>query len=739
VNSIHSPARNARPSTALTRPKSSVLDFAFAPLCIAVIGASATRGKWSNDVFRLLAHSYKGALVPVNPRRLVVEGVQAYSSLAAVPQQVDYALIIVERDSVIDAVRECAAAKVPVVHVLSAGFAEVGGRGVDLQRQLLEVLQGSETVLLGPNSMSPYSARAGLSFAWGCHFEPGPFAFVSQSGGLCYDLLLRGQARGLAFGKILSVGNCADLDWPDYVQYFATDPDTKALALYIESVTDGRRLYEELRDATRVKPVFVLKGGKTQHGKQSVVSHTGRLAGDYDTWSAVLAQAGATEVSSLDELLIALEAFKIRDARQADQQAQRPAVTMVIGTGGGATVLIADACEGAMVNLAPLDQSTTDAFQQSVPDAASLGGIGNPLDVGADRLLADPALLAKLAEIACNDPHVGSVLIHLNLIAVVNNLAGGLDAWTAMCHGLAAARRNEKLVCLVLRNGDAGQEAEELQRLALNCLRKEHDFPAFTKLPDALFLIRRIDAWTAEVGRAPSAAEANSKPADTEERIVPRLLKAEEVRALLDEHGIAVAPSRVVRGLDGALAAADALGYPVAIKTASSHIVHKSDEGCVRIDIKSPEDLRNAYDDVSANAGRAGSTEPDLVLVERMVKGLAEIVIGLKRSDAFGPIILVGMGGIWVEVMRDRALRLCPIQADEAMVMLRELRGLPMLTGWRGRPPCDLDALAGMIAAVSRMGVARDDIVELDLNPVLIMEQGHGAVAVDARAVVNGA
>ncbi len=468
------------------------LEHVFQPACIAVVGASASRGKWSNDVFRLLVEQEADrSVVPVNPNRESVEAVRAYPTVAAIPDKVDYALIVVPRDGVIDAVRDCVEAGVPAVHVLSSGFGEVAGRGRDLQEQLRGLVEGSGTVLIGPNSMGVYSARSRLTFASGCHFDPGGLSFVSQSGGLCYDMLARGQARGLKFGKILSVGNCADLDWPDYVRYSATDAETDILALYIESVGDGRRLFEELRAAAKAKPVLVLKGGKSQLGSQSVVSHTGRLAAEYHVWKAMLRQAGATEVESMDELLIALEASDLRRRHSAAHLPDIPG-TAVIGTGGGATVLIADACEAAGLSFARFSADTRAALESCIPGADTLGGADNPVDIGADRLLADPGLLARLVETVCADAGVATVLIHLNLIAVANNLSGGHEAWTDACDRLATARRGGRTVTVVLRNGDAGDFPGQLQNAAMARLRGRGGIPAFSELGHALALLRHV-------------------------------------------------------------------------------------------------------------------------------------------------------------------------------------------------------------------------------------------------------
>ncbi len=716
----------------------SLLQHAFMPDRIAVIGASGTRGKWSNDVFRIFAQSFRGTLIPVNPHRSEVEGVGTAASVKEIGGRIDYAVIVVPRDLVPNAVRDCVAAGVPVVHVLSSGFAEVPGEGGALQAELERAVAGSGTVLIGPNSLGLYSARAGITLAWDSNLEPGAISFVSQSGGLCYDVLMRGQARGLGFSKILSVGNCADLDWPDYVRFLASDAETEVIALYIESVGDGRALFEALREASKAKTVVVLKGGRTSSGGRSAASHTGRLAGDYATWSAMIRQAGAIEVGSLDEMLLTLSALEAARFPSAGNAAD----LLVLGTGGGATVLIADACEDAGLHIAALDPETEAALAAMIPGAEELGGVGNPLEFGADRMLGDPGLVARLVSAAFADPAVGTALIHLNLTAVANNLKDGPEPWISACEALAAAASPGRLVCIVLRNGDGGERPAELERLALRVLHCIAGVAAFPRVEDALGFIGRVASQRTAGNQAPEGRYADAlHPHDAEEAdpatTSTRVLDGSEARALVTERGVAFPPWRIVESPGEALAAAGETGYPVAVKTAAPDILHKSDVGCVEIGIDGPDALRDAAARVAGNAERAGSARAGMLLIERMAERGVEMVIGLKRSDAFGATILVGMGGIWVEIARDYALRLCPVAADEARAMLRELKGWPLLAGARGRPPADVDALARLIVAVSELGASRADLLELDLNPVIVMAAGQGAVAVDARAIVS--
>ena len=466
-----------------------LLDHAFHARSIVVAGASANRAKWANMLFRrLIDGPYRGRLAAVNPARREIEGVPCYPSVAALPFVPDYVQVVVPREEVARTLQDCVARGVPLVHVFSAGFGEVAGVGPALQAGLLRVLQGGQTRMIGPNSLGLYSARSGLDFSRGCHFEPGPVTFISQSGSLCTDVLALGQARGLNFGKILSVGNCADLDWPDFVRYCREDKDTGVAAFYIESVRDGRALFDELRQLAAVKPVLLLKGGRTEDGARSVVSHTGRLAGSYDGWRVMMRQAGVVEIDGIEDLLTALTAF---DARMRMPPAQAGDL-MVIGSGGGVSVLISDAAHAAGLRLAGLAEDTLRGLCAVLPDAEALGGVGNPVEIPIDRMFGDLDRMARLIEVSAADRAVGAVLLHVNLIALSNNYDdGGVAQWDAVCAGLrTVAGRIGKPLAVVLRNGGCNALTEALQRLGMQRLAREFSLPVFGDMREALGFLR---------------------------------------------------------------------------------------------------------------------------------------------------------------------------------------------------------------------------------------------------------
>ena len=473
-----------------------LLDRAFKARRMVIVGVSSDRGKWSNIMFRrLLDGPYDGELIAVNSARNEVEGQPCYASLRDVPGEIDYVQLLVAREHTVDAVRDCVARKVLVIHVLSSGFGEVSGEGPGFQSALVEALGGGASALIGPNSLGLYSAGHGLCFSDGCHFESGPVTFISQSGALCTDVLAQGQTRGVKFSKVLSVGNCADLDWPDYVRYCRHDPETGIAVFYIESVSDGRALFEELKKLARDKPVLVLKGGQTPAGARAVVSHTGRMTGEHEVWQAMMRQAGVIELTGMTDLLVTLQAWRSAELQPHNRSGGG---VMVIGCGGGISVLISDALVAANLSVAKLGPDTLSALKQLEPAAKVLGGIDNPIEMPVDRLFTDPVKLSRLIKTSAADPEVGMVLVHLNLIAF-SDLFG--DDNLAHLEVICTAIRDvagciAKPLTVVLRNGDCGQTTETLYHSAVTSLGSQRGLDVFRDLESALAWLGRVRTFT---------------------------------------------------------------------------------------------------------------------------------------------------------------------------------------------------------------------------------------------------
>ena len=469
-----------------------LLDYAFNAKRIAIIGVSSNRERWSNILFRrILKGPFRGEVIPVNPAHNEIEGQMCFPSILEIPGDIDYVQVLVPKSFTANAIKECVKKNVPVVHVLASGFGEVAS-GKQLQGELLHELEQGRTVMLGPNSLGLYSPRTGLDFSEGSRFEPGYITFISQSGALCTDVLSLGEAEGLRFSKILSVGNCAHLDWPDYVRYCRSDAETGIAVFYIESVTDGRALFDELCLLASVKPVLLLKGGRTKAGAKSVMSHTGRMTGEYHVWKGMMRQAGVVELAGLEDMLLTLKAWEVLKVRKISGK------LMVVGCGGGVSVLISDALETESIDLAQLSKKTLNTLHDLIPDADEMGDIGNPLEMPVDRMFSDVTKLKKIIKTLSNDKGVGSLLFHFNLIAFANQFGtNNLDHLDLVCNTLISTAKDIKIpLLLLIRNSNVQDLTEVIGRRARKKLNNGDNITLLNDLGSALNLIRRFPEFS---------------------------------------------------------------------------------------------------------------------------------------------------------------------------------------------------------------------------------------------------
>lgn len=457
------------------------LDAAFQPKSIAIIGASNDMTKLgAADLRKLIEFGYKGKLFPVNAKEDMVQGYKAYKSVLDIPEPVDRAVVILPTKWVPQVVQECAEKGVKVVQIYSAGFGEFGEHGKELEWKMLAAAQKHGMRLIGPNCIGTYCPAGGITFSKSKQPIPGSIAFISQSGGLAHDIVSHGGIHGIYYSKVISVGNCIDLDHSDFVEYLANDPDTKAIGMYMESIRDGKRFMEVLKKTTPRKPVVILKGGRTESGNQSVASHTGNLAGSYDIWEALFEQTGAIPVRSLEEMLTALHCLQnlrpIPDGKIA-----------MVGNGGGATVLATDVCEEAGLELAQLKETSIEKLHEL--GAAEFGRNINPIDLPVRALTAhEGKRFTQILDTFVKDDQVSHILFHVNLIPLANymNLPEVLRNMFEPLHFIQESGKN--VVAVLRTNGDA-----ELMKAKLNASAaylQPRGIPVFSTIEQALFGIR---------------------------------------------------------------------------------------------------------------------------------------------------------------------------------------------------------------------------------------------------------
>jgi acetyl coenzyme A synthetase (ADP forming)-like protein len=691
-------------------PPRSLASF-LAPESVAVVGASRDPSKVGGSVLaNLRSAGFPGRVIPVNARAEVVQGLAAVPSLLDVAGPVDLAVIAVPAAAVLDALKQCAAKGVGGAVVISAGFREVGGEGARREAELREWLRTQPLRVLGPNCLGWIrpSRRLNVSFAPGTP-EAGGIAFVSHSGALAVAVLDWSRARRLGFSLFASLGNQADLNESDVLEAATDDPETRVIVAYLEGVADGRRFLEALRRAVSVKPVVLLKAGRSAEGARAVSSHTGAMAGSDRAFDAAVRAAGAVRVESVAELFDLARAL-------ASQPLPRGRRLAIVTNGGGLGIVAADAARAAGLRVDPLPESTRHRLAEALPPTASLA---NPVDLVGD---ADAARYSRALH-GLGPASADAALVVLTAQAATDS-AGVARAVIGATRGWAIP-----VVAALVGGASVAPGIRALEDAGIPC----YEFPEPAVLAVAgmaLVAERRQRVAPSASGARPSAAadwlaERRRRGGTT--------LGFVELAPLLTAYGIRCAPVRAARDPAEAAAIADALGYPVAMKIMSPDISHKSDVGGVALGLRDGDGVRGA---AAAMLARVAAARPrarvDGVLLQPMVTAGKEMLVGLVRDAQFGPLVMVGFGGIYVEVLGDTAARIAPVSVAEAGVMLGELRMASVLGGIRGEPAVDRAALAAAVAGLSRLGADLSELAEIEINP--LMAGPDGAVAIDARA-----
>jgi len=693
----------------------------FNPRGIAIIGASQDFGTIQGQPLKhLQSHGYKGALYPVNPRYGEVAGLKCYPSLADVPETPDLVLILVNAARVADMLEQCGAKGVPYVIIFSSGFSEVGGGGVDLQQRLAQIARDNDIGVIGPNCQGMINIAdrvfAGFGSVFNFDYEPGPVSMVSQSGGFGFSVMnLSSKDGGLAFRQMVTTGNEIGISTLDFLEYFIRDPKTEIIAGYIEGLKDARRLIDVGEKALLAgKPILMWKVGNTEQGQRAAASHTANLGGAMALYRAAFRQKGIIQVDDIQDVVDFGRAFRSGRLPAGNRLA-------IITISGGAGILMTDECVSGGVQLAQLSAETLAKLREFIP---SFGSLLNPVDVTA-AIFNDTTLINRTLQAIIDDPGV-------DMIAMINASLQGKLADQVAKEIVTVAKTTGKPVflCWSARDVDA--------KVAYGLL-DEARLPHY-KSPVRCGRAMVAVSWYAEAKRRNERQRAEKvlsleRPA-VRERLSGRTADVAEFEAkrILAEYGIPVTEEVLAASANEARTAAKRIGYPVAIKVQSPDISHKTEAKAVRLGIANETELAAAYEEVLANA-RAYRRDAriDGVLVQAMVKGGTEAILGITNDPLFGPAVMFGLGGIFAEVLKDVAFRLAPVTPAVAREMIAEIKGYAVLTGARGKPPADVDALADAIVKLSALAVdLQGQVAELDVNPLFVMEKGKGVVAADA-------
>lgn len=701
------------------------LDAFFRPRAVAVIGATERPGSVGRTLFwNLLSNPFGGTVYPVNPRRANVLGVKAFPSVSDLPERPDLAVIAIPAPAVPGVVRECAENGVRAAIIISAGFREVGPEGRELERQILETARAARMRIIGPNCLGVMYPPRGLNATFAHTMAlPGSVGFISQSGALCTAILDWSLRENVGFSAFVSVGSMLDVGWGDLIDYLGDDPQTKAILIYMESVGDARSFMSAAREVALTKPIIVIKAGRTEAAARAAASHTGTLAGSDAVLDAAFRRCGVLRVDAIAELFYMAEAL----GKQPRPRGKR--LTIVTNAGGPA-VLATDALVAGGGELAPLSPETKAALNSFLPPHWSHG---NPVDVLGD---ADPERYGRAVEVVLRDPTTDALLVILTP--------------QAMTHPTHTAERIRSLIVghnkPVLASWMGGHAVAAGERLLNQAKIPTYRYPDMA-VKVFNYMWRYSDNLRA-LYETPQLVEDDLdrllSARDEVNKIVQEILDEGrtiatefEAKRILELYEIPTVPTRVATSPDEAVAAAEELGYPCVVKLHSKTITHKTDVGGVLLNLKSPDEVREAYETIRQRVTeKAGAEAFDGVTVQPMVTlDGYELIVGSSTDDQFGPVLLFGSGGQLVEVYKDSALGLPPLTTTLARRMMERTRIYEALKGVRGRPPINLNELERILVLFSYLVIHHPRIKEIDINPLLASPDR--LVALDARIILH--
>lgn len=699
---------------------------------VAIIGASKNETKRGFQTIRtLLDEKYPGKIYPVNPKESHILGFKCYKSMSDIKESVDVALVATPAQSLPSVLEDCGKNGVKGAVVLAAGFGETGPQGRKLEDEMVAVARKHNIRLIGPNTSGMLNMNDNLNLVGLRDAPKGDIALLTQSGNMALTLITEAKLKSRkGFSYYVGVGNEADLKFHEYLEFFRQDPRTKAVLMYVEGMRDGREFIQQAQKTTLEKPIILLKSGRSSTGKRSAGSHTGALAGISEVAKGAFQRAGIIVIENSDELFPVAETLSSLPAIKNNSVA-------ILADGGGHATIAADLLTDLGVNIPELNEKTQNRLKRILPAAAS---VPNPIDVagGTD---ADPSVFADCADIILKDPNVGGLLIV--------GLFGGygirfteslslMEEDAAHRMGKMVKKRHKPIVLHSLYNSEKPHALE---------LLRYYSIPVF----DSLDIASKCIGVLAEYGRYLNSYhnktnfelnwKSKAKPEGqqiirTARRDGRQSLLENEAKQLLGIHGAPKMGDFLAKTADEAAEFAKKIKSGVAMKIVSPDILHKSDAGGVHLGLQTEEEVRTAFHDIIKNAKKY-KPNADIrgVLVSPMASEGIEIIIGTKYDDQFGPVIMYGLGGVFVEILKDVSFRVLPITPAGARKMIADTKSYPLLAGARGKPPLDQKALRKLLLLCSDIVEAYPEIEEMDLNPVIVHEKGLSIA--DARIILK--
>jgi acetyltransferase len=696
-----------------------MLENLFEAKSVAIIGAAREEGKVGHEIFENVCLSdFKGQCFPVNPKTRFIHDVKCFDSILSVEKKVDLAIIIVPAKSVPSVLEQCGQASIKNAVVISAGFKESGPEGAHLELEIIETAKKYGIRFLGPNSLGLINTHRGLNASFAKDMPvKGNISLISQSGALLTSILDWAVGEKIGFSKIVSLGNKADINENDLLQYLAEDKDTKIIVAYLENVTNGTLFSSVSKKISKTKPIIALKSGTTDVGARAVSSHTGSLAGSENAYNAAFKQSGIVQAKSVEELFDFALCFSAKPFSKVDNVA-------IITNAGGPGILAADACERAGLNLSMLNPKSTAKLQANLPPAASPY---NPIDILGDAL-SDRYELALTT--ALNDENVDSVLCILTPQAMTE------IEKTALIIANYSNKTDKSVIACFMGMASLGPALEILKRSNV----PNYSFPE--RAVNSLRALKQYHFFLEQEEEEPSIFKVDEKAVRAK---ISQMLESErtdmadyEAIEILKFYGFNIPPSKVTKNLPEALEFSKKIGFPLVLKIASIDILHKSDVGGIKTNIKNEKELENAYFQIIHGIERfMPEASIEGVTVQKQVSFKTEIIIGVNRDPQFGPLLMFGLGGIYVEILKDVSFRVAPITRREAYEMVREVNTYPLLQGVRGQAGSDVDSIVENLLRLSQLVTDHPQIFEMDINPLIVGEAGQGSFAVDARISIG--
>ena len=708
----------------LKRLRQENLETIFHPKSVAIVGTNKVKGTVPHDILdNILKADFNGIVYPVSPREKSIKGIKAYKYVVDVPDDIDLAILVFPSSVCHMALEQCGQKGIKSVIIISAGYKEVGEAGLKREKQLVEIARKYDMSFIGPNCLGVINTvpETNLNASFSRDMpDQGNIGFLSQSGALCTAVLDYASAKHIGFSKFISFGNKADISEIDLLYYLMNDDETKVILMYLEEVSDGAGLMKAAREVIEKsgKPILIIKSGRTDEGASAAASHTGSLTGKDEICDAAFEQAGIIRCDNIEEMFNKAIAFAYQPPPVSEKIA-------IITNAGGPGVLTTDAAISTGLKLAKFSEETTAILKKALPATAN---INNPVDVIGDAK-SDRYLAAINA--AFDDADVAGVFVILTPQSMTD-----IDAIAADIASTAEGK-SKPIYTSFMGEKDVASGINILQ---------SHKIPHYT-LPESMCTaFQVVYHFNQNVKtKVRSLSSLDNIQGELARKLMDKVhtngrsyIPEVETIEVLETYGLPVPKGKLASSADEAVKIAEEIGYPVVMKVVSDDIIHKSDVKGVELNLGSADEVQEGWERIHSNVKKA---MPDAtiagVYVIKMIKGAEEIILGIKRDPSFGPVLLFGLGGIFVEVFKDVSFGVAPLSRDEAMHMLEQTKAYKILKGARGQNPRDIDSIVDALLRLGQLAVDFPEIEELDINPLFVLDEGQGSVIGDARMILT--